>query len=119
MGLTYSLCILLNTLTTDNMPTPQNLPALIKEMGERAMSKYARYPRKGYNDIDLITIESKDLDTLITDTANATLEYVKGVTGDMHIYEMCEDQDTDLYEREVGYNQALENLIARLTSNPQ
>jgi hypothetical protein len=43
------------------------------------------------------------VNTLIANTLKQAAESLEG----MKILELCEDEDTDLYEREVGYNQAL------------
>lgn len=92
------------------MTTPQNLPALIKEMQERVPFRIMGTTTQ---------VTQQDLDQIITDTANATLEYVKGVAGELRKDPkegtwFCDDEA----DRQ-NYNQALEDLVARLTSNPE
>ncbi len=86
------------------MPTPQTLPALIKEMQERARDNR---PSKHDGTKIVISYTKEEIDTLITDTTNATLEYVKGVARELTLNNGSEGDD------------ALKDLIARLTSNPE
>ncbi len=129
------------------MPTPQNPPALIKEMQERAREQFEKkfidftFPSGGGFDVTLWDITDERIhlidevavvmqnfnDTLITDTANATLEYVKGVADSRRVG--CDELDIPAYiaaggdsyrvAYKEGHNQALTDLIARLTINPQ
>ena len=62
------------------------------------MKNFALYSKK--HDIPATTTEIK---YLLADTLKEAAEALEG----MKILELCEDKDTDLYEREVGYNQAL------------
>ncbi len=84
------------------MPTPQNPPALIKEMQERLVTPLAMnmswINKPNYRD---------HMDAVVADTANATLEYVKGVASELTLNNGSEGDD------------ALKDLIARLTSNPE
>jgi hypothetical protein len=112
-------CGLVATETDSNFksrtqPTPQTLPALIKEMQERAHESTIETFEDG-----TLRYCPRDLETRVADTANATLEYVKGVAGEMR-------KDNSPYKQrhnpqamwaDIGYNQALTDLIARLTSN--
>ncbi len=102
------------------MQTPQNLPALIKEMQERARKRFTTRNPELFdlpNHSTNVVIDSrdskeylKDLDTAVTDTANATLEYVKGVVEEMA-------SKTPWKVSGEPYINATD-LIARLTSNP-
>ncbi len=108
------------------MPTPQNLPALIKEMQERARERFTtrfaddngtvQNSKGKYETIiyDMVGDQVTDcvimqlfIETLIADTANATLEYVKGVASELTLNNGSEGDD------------ALKDLIARLTNNPE
>jgi hypothetical protein len=96
----------------NNMPqTPQNLPALIKEMQDRARERFLTDNHTSY--------DAEKLNTAITDTANATLEYVKGVTGELQMGDFDVHPKIQGFTNVGNYNQALKDLIARLTSNPQ
>jgi len=96
------------------MSTPQNLPALIKEMQERAKQQwntkfgYLKNSHvKGAQLYDhMMPIAFIQQNT--TDTANATLEYVKGVIAN-------DKEMTGCYE---GCKCRI-RLLARLTSNPE
>jgi hypothetical protein len=98
------------------MPTPQNLPALIKEMQERAREiiKLNRKCCCKYGNILTcnICLQNQSVAVfLVTDTANATLEYVKGVAEELPgfpIYNELKGEDT-VYIRKA-------DLIARLTN---
>ncbi len=94
------------------MPTPQNPPALIKEMQERLVTPLAMnmswINKPNYRD---------HMDAVVTDTANATLEYVKGVAAEMRTKAREEYSEFGLQTIE-GEITALTDLIARLTSNP-
>jgi hypothetical protein len=123
------------------MTTPQNLPALIKEMQERAWELYV--PKCINTQCDnhgTITAMGSDgepepeqcqycyqerfplaeaLTHVAADTANAIVEYVKGVAGDMRPTEV-EKVFGDLIHNSVEYrtvDQFITDLIARLTSN--
>jgi hypothetical protein len=113
-------------------PTPQNLPALIKEMQKRAQDKAERgYLAHTYKAVgkqgSFIPVE--ELDTHTTDTANATLEYVKGVIQkQINIHKQLAGEWTGistsgLQTTRINPHQErveeLEDLLARLTSNPQ
>jgi hypothetical protein len=121
------------------MKTPQNLPALIKEMQERAREKLKpeftnteHVPKDVLSySIDLINHfwgnQQPDLDKVVADTANAILEYVKGVAGRQKraagICGKCNNCETATSVCESvletrAHNQALTDLIARLTSKP-
>jgi hypothetical protein len=88
------------------MPTPQNLPALIKEMQERARKSLTEH----YNEPFYIVFPST-LDTLIADTTNATLEYVINAIVDIEI-------PKDGGDYEMAQLRYREKVVARLTSNP-
>jgi hypothetical protein len=61
----------------------------------------------------------RDVNTLITDTANATLEYVKGVAEGMKRRHYNEEQPFLKHRNDFNdaYNHVIDDLIARLTSN--
>lgn len=104
------------------MPHPQNLPALIKEMQERARAKIRH--ANIFDGVVIGTIELSELDASTADTANTILEYVKGVVGEMSKTSSYHGPSALYDERKMHdepeiYNQALTDLIARLTSNPE
>jgi len=87
-------------------PTPQPLPALITEMQERVRETHPVHKEYGY-----VLLKEEARDTLITNTANATLEYVKGVV-DSYLIAISTGED-DYTAEQLG-----EEIKARLTNNP-
>jgi hypothetical protein len=103
---------------TPEKETPQNLPALIKEMQERAQDEWDNLHKNRTNRPSRMETHYMS-DKLVTDTANATLEYVKGVAAGLH-KEMKGSYGIPVPTQESeGYNQALQDLIAHLTNNPE
>jgi hypothetical protein len=98
------------------MSTPQNLSALIKEMQERARAEFITKCNRWRSDSGFMIDDGLDflsmtefLEDHTADTANATLEYVKGVAEELAVG--IDQQGRRWIE--------LPDLIARLTSNPQ
>ncbi len=84
-------------------PTPQNLPALIKEMQQLAEDE-SLDAGSIYPDADVLSLSKAN--TLITDTANATLEYVKGVAEELKMELVSGDSGVNVTVK-ASYNQAL------------